>query len=272
MRRVAIAEELVGLLTRARDAAHARFQAGDAPQRDDVAAQVDWLSAQNELLAANGEVDATRASLNVLLGRPPDAPLTLAVRTEPLTVPTLDDALALADQTNADLKVLDRRIDEQNARVNLARAMQKPDAGIGGGVTFDAEPEFGVGWRANFGITLPIFTTHKAGVLLETAELQRLHAEREAVRADIGGAVAAALARAAAALSQVLAYNRDILPLTRQDEAFAQDAYQSGQTGIDALILALQRSRDRRMAGLQSLLDYGFALADLERAIRGPVR
>jgi hypothetical protein len=112
----------------------------------------------------------------------------------------------------------------------------------------------------------------KAGVLLESAELQRLHAEREAVRADIGGAVAAALVRADAALAQVTAYNRDILPLTRQDEAFAQDAYQSGQTGIDALILALQRSRDRRMAGLQSLLDYYLALADLERAIRGPVR
>jgi cobalt-zinc-cadmium efflux system outer membrane protein len=272
VRRVAIAEELVGLLTRARDAAHARFQAGDVPQRDDVAAQVDWLSAQNELLAARGEVDATRASLNVLLGQPPQAPLTLAVPPEPAVLPALDAAMAQADQVNADLKVLDRRIDEQNARVNLAKALQKPDAGIGGGVTFDAEPEFGVGWRANFGITLPIFTTHKAGVLLESAELQRLHAEREAVRADIGGAVAAALVRADAALSQVTAYNRDILPLTRQDEAFAQDAYQSGQTGIDVLILALQRSRDRRMAGLQSLLDYYLALADLERAIRGPVR
>ena len=181
MRRVAIAEELVGLLTRARDAAHARFQAGEVPQRDDVAAQVDWLSAQSEVLAARGEVDATRASLNVLLGQPPQAPLTLAVPPDPVPLPTLDAAMAQADQANADLKVLDRRIDEQNARVNLAKAMQKPDAGIGGGVTFDAEPEFGVGWRANFGITLPIFTTHKAGVLLENAELQRLHAEREAI-------------------------------------------------------------------------------------------
>ena len=271
-RRVTIAEELVGLLTRARDAAHTRFQLGEVPQRDDVAAQVDFLGAQSELLAARGEVDAIRSSLNVLLGRPPDAPLTLAPPTEPSTVPTLDAALAQAEQVNADLKVLDRQIDEQNARVNLARALQKPDAGIGGGISFDAQPEFSVGWRANFGITIPVFTTHKAGVVLETAELQRLHAEREAVRADITGAVAAALARATAALSQVTAYNRDILPLARQDEAFAQDAYQSGQTGIDALILALQRSRDRRMAGLQSLLDYYLALADLERAIRGPVR
>jgi len=272
MRRVAISEELVGLFTRARDAAHTRVEAGDAPRRDEVAAQADFLSAQNELLAARGEVDATRASLNALLGRPPDAPMTLDVPAEPTPLPALTEALARADQTNADLKLLDRRIDEQNARVNLARAMQKPDAGIGGGVTFDAQPDFDVGWRANFGITIPLFTTHKAGVQLETAELQRLNAEREAVRADITGAVAAALARAAAALSQVTAYNRDILPLTQQDEAFAQDAYQSGQTGIDALILALQHSRDRRQAGLQSLLDYYLALADLERAIRGPVR
>lgn len=272
VRRVAIAEELVGLFTRARDAAHGRFELGEVPRRDDVAAQLDFLGAQNELVAARGEVEATRASLNVLLGQPPQTPLTLAVPTEPIPVPTLDAAMAQADQVNADLRVIDRRIDEQHARVTLAKALQKPDAGIGGGVTFDAEPEFGVGWRANFGITLPIFTTHKAGVLLENAELQRLQAEREAIRADISGAVAAALSRAAAALSQVTAYNRDMLPLTQQDEAFAQDAYQSGQTGIDALILALQRSRDRRLAGLQSLLDYQNALADLERAIRGPVR
>lgn len=272
VRRVAIAEELVGLFTRARDAAHARVELGEVPRRDDVAAQADWLGAQNELVAARGEVEATRASLNVLLGQPPQTPLTLAVPSEPIPVPTLDAAMAQADQVNADLKVIDRRIDEQQALVNLAKALRKPDAGIGGGVTFDAEPEFGVGWRASFGMTLPIFTTHQAGVLLENAELQRLHAEREAIRADISGAVAASLARAASALSQVIAYNRDILPLTQQDEAFAQDAYQSGQTGIDALILALQHSRERRLAGLQSLFDYQFALADLERAIRGPVR
>jgi cobalt-zinc-cadmium efflux system outer membrane protein len=272
IRRVAIEEEVAGLFTRARDAAHARFQAGDAPRRDDIAAQADYLSAQNDLTAARGEVDATRASLNALLGRPPDAPLTLAASTEPSLVPDLAGALARVTQVNADLKLLDRQIDEQTARVNVARSLQKPDLTVGGGISFDAQPEFSVGWRANAGVTLPLFTTHKAGVTLESAELQRLQAEREAVRDVITGAVAAALARAASAQTRVTAYERDILPLTQQDEAFAQAAYQSGQTGIDALILALQRARERRLSGLQSIQDFQLALADLERAIRGPVR
>ena len=272
VRKVAIAEEVAGLYTRARDAAHARYEAGDAPRRDDVAAQADWLTAQNDLTAARGDVEATRSELNVLLGQAPGAPLTLATPAQLGPVPDLPTALAQADQQNTDLKVLDREIEEQTARVNVARSLQKPDATVGGGITFDAEPDFSVGWRADFGMTLPLFTTHKAGVALESAELGHLQAEREAVRADIEGAVASALARAASAQTQVNAYDRDILPLTQQDEAFAQDAYQSGQTGIDALILALQHARERRLAGLQALLDFHLALADLERAIKGPVR
>jgi len=272
IRRAALAEEIAGLFTRARDAAHARYEAGDVPRRDDVASQADWLGAQNDVTAARGEVDATRASLNVLLGRPPDATLTLAPAGGVAAVPDLATALSRAEQMNADLQVIDRQIAEQTARINVARSLQKPDLGVGGGISFDAEPDFSVGWRANFGVTVPLFTTHKAGVLVETAEMQRLAAQREAVRADIGAAVAAALARAAAAQAQVTAYDRDILPLTQQDEAFAQDAYQSGQTGIDALILALEHARERRLAGLQARLDFEFALADLERAIRGPAR
>jgi cobalt-zinc-cadmium efflux system outer membrane protein len=270
--RLAIAEEVASLYTRARDAAHARYEAGDVPRRDDVAAQADWFGAQNEVTAARGEVEAGRASLNVLLGRAPDSPLVLAPPASPAELPGLAAAMQRADQNNADLALIDREIAEQTARINVARAFQTPDVGLGGGVTFDAEPEFSVGWRANLGLTIPLFTTHKAGVQMESAVLDRLHAEREAVRDEIAGAVAAALARAAAAGQRLTAYTRDILPLSQQDEAFAQDAYQAGQTGIDALILALQHARDRRLAGLQALLDYQFALADLERAIRGPVR
>ena len=271
-RKAAISEEVAGLFTRARDAAHARYEAGEVPRRDDVASQADWLGAQNDLTAARGEVDATRASLNVLLGQPPNAPLALASTSAIPAVPDLAAAVARAEQTNTDLQVIDRQIAEQTARINVARSLQKPDLGVGGGISFDAEPDFSVGWRANFGVTVPLFTTHKAGVIVETAEMQRLAAEREAVHADIGAAVAAALARAAAAQAQVTTYERDILPLSQQDEAFAQDAYQSGQTGIDALILALEHARERRLAGLQARLDFESALADLERAIRGPAR
>jgi outer membrane protein TolC len=271
-RRVTIEEEVVGLFTRARNAAHERALAGDVPRRDDVAAQADLLTAQNDLTSARGEVNASREELNALLGRPPGTPIVLAPLPEAGAVPTLDDSLTRADQTNADLTLIARRIDEQNAKIGVAKSLKAPDLTVGGGVSFQGQPDFNTGWRANGVVTLPIFTTHQAGVILETAELTRLQAEREATRSQIAGAIAAALARASSASTSYTAYQRDILPLTQQDEAFAQDSYQSGQTAIDALIISLQRARERRLAGLQSLLDLQLALADLERAIRGPLR
>ncbi len=213
-----------------------------------------------------------RAELNVLLGQPSGAPIALAPLPDSGAVPELQAAMTRADESNVDLQVINRRIAEQNARINVAKSLKTPDLTLGGGISFQAQPEFGTGWRANGGITLPLFTTHAAGVALETAELSRLEAEREATRTAIGGAIAASLARASSAAGAFTSYERDILPLTQQDEAFAQDAYQSGQTGIDALIVALQRARERRLAGLQSLLDLHLALADLERAIKGPLR
>jgi cobalt-zinc-cadmium efflux system outer membrane protein len=270
--RLRITQEVSGLYIRARDAAHTRAVAGDAPRRDDVAAQADALSASADVIEAQGEVTATRASLNVLLGRPADAPLAVLLPTEGSAVPALEAVLARIDQSNADLRVLDRQIAEQDAKIGVAKSLRVPDLNAGGGLTFDNPPDFNVGWRVNFGVTVPLFTTHKAGVVLEEAELTRLKAERAATAADIRGTIVADLARATSAAQRAQIYQRDILPLSQQDEAFAQDAYQSGATGIDVLILSLQHARERRLAALQASIDLQTALADLERAINGPIR
>lgn len=270
--RLRISQEVAALFVRARDAAHTRFTAGDAPRRDDVAAQADALVAQTDVREAQGEVTATQATLNVLLGRAADAPLAVVLPMDASSIPALEAVLARLDQANTDLRVLDRQIAEQEARIRVAKSMQTPDLTAGGGISFDSPPDFNVGWRVNFGITLPLFTTHRAGVVVEQSELTRLRAERAATAAEIRGAIASDLARAAAAAERAQTYQRDILPLSQQDEAFAQDSYQSGQTGLDALILALQHARDRRLAALQATLDLQSALADLERAINGPIR
>lgn len=271
-RRGAIAREVAGLFAQARDAAHTRFTLGEGPEREDVAAQVDYLVAQNDVTAADGEAAATRAELNVLLGQPPDAPIALADTLDLRAVPTAEATLARATQINVDLRVLDRRIAEQTARVSLASAQRVPDLTAGAGVTFDAQPDFSVGWRVDFGLTVPLFTTHKSGVILENAELARLRAEREATVAEIGGAIAAALARARAAEAQVTAYQRDILPMAQRDEAFAQTAYRAGSTGLADLILSLQHARERRQAAVDAALAFHLALADLERAVAGPLK
>ena len=116
-------------------------------------------------------------------------------------------------------------------------------------------------------ITLPVFTTHRAGVLVEEAELTRLRAERAAAVARINGAIAAALARAGAARDRVARYQSEILPLALQAEQQAQVAYTAGQSGLVALVEALRTARETRQQGLQAAQDFQHALADLERAI-----
>ena len=270
--RVTLADDVRQLAARARDAARARVDAGDVPQSDLTQAELALLNSENDVTAARGEAAAGRAELAALLGQPTDTPITLADSLTGGRTPTLQEALAQATEVNAELRVLDRRIAEQAARVNLAKAMQTPDMSADSAFTYDAEPEFRYGWRVSVGVTLPIFTKHQAGVLVEQATLAQIKGERDATIAHMTGAIAAAILRANAAREQLTRYDTDILPRALEAERQAQAAYNGGQVGSPVLIQALQTARDTRQRGWQAGLDYQRALADLERAIGAAIR
>jgi cobalt-zinc-cadmium efflux system outer membrane protein len=209
--------------------------------------------------------------LNALLGLPLDAPMTLST--------PLDDAPGLvsvtlierAQASNPELAVLDRRIEEQILRVALARAMRTPDLIPEATLTRGAEPEFTTGWRAALGVTLPLLTSHRAGVLLEESTLAQLRRARDATVARITGEVAAAIAQVDAQRQQYLRYRDEILPQALEVERLAEDSYRLGQTGIAALLQALQASRDVRLQSLQVASQFQGTLADLERSIGTPI-
>ena len=227
--RARIADDLRALAQRARDAASARVVAGDVPRSDLTLADLSLANSESEVVGARGEAAATRAELNVLLGQPADTLLTLA---DPLSAGAMiapQEAFALAARSNVDVQVLDRQIDEQVAKVNLAKALTVPDVAAGGAFTYDAEPEFRFGWRFSGGVTLPVFTRHKAGVVVEESTLARLKREREALVARIAGGVSAALARATAAREQIGRYETSILPLALEAERQAEAAYTGGR-------------------------------------------
>jgi cobalt-zinc-cadmium efflux system outer membrane protein len=62
-----------------------------------------------------------------------------------------------------------------------------------------------------------------------------------------------------------------ILPQAQQVEQLAQDSYDLGQTGIAALLQALQAARDVRLRSVDAAAQFQAALADLERAIGTPL-
>ena len=270
-RRVALADDIVGLATRAREAAQARFNAGDVPRLELVLAELALVESENEASAARGEARAATGELNVLLAQPIEASIVLADDLGGGTLPSVAAALTLATAANADLLVLDRQIAEQTARRDLAVALKTPDVTAGAAYTYDAEPEFSHGYRASVALTVPLFARHTAAVTVEDAELARLKGARDATAIELGGAVVAALARATAARDQLLRSNAESLPRAEEVERMAQDSYSSGQSGLVTLLQALQFTRDVRRRNLEAGAEYQRALADLERAIGAPL-
>jgi outer membrane protein TolC len=76
---------------------------------------------------------------------------------------------------------------------------------------------------------------------------------------------------AAAQREQYVRYHDQIVPRAAEVERMAEDSYKLGQTGIAALLQALQATRDVRLRALQSALDFETALSDLERTVGSPL-
>jgi cobalt-zinc-cadmium efflux system outer membrane protein len=271
-RRVAIAQELEAIATRARDAAQERFQTGAAPRLEALQAALALSQAQNDVTAARGELTAVRGELNALLGYPGTALPALTDALEAGPVPRLSEATAQAMSGNAEVLALERQIDIQRARVALAQAARHPDPVISGTLTYDAPGEFTYGWRAGAVVAIPVFTSGRADVAVAQATLDRAIADRAARMAQIGGAVGSAVARAAAARQTVDRYQQDILVASRQIEGMAEESYRSGQTGLAAYLQTVQAAREVRQRALQAALDYQLALADVEHVMGTPLR
>jgi cobalt-zinc-cadmium efflux system outer membrane protein len=271
-RRLAETEGLLRLAERTRDVARARFASGDVPRLDVLQAELATAQAENDYQAAVGVVKGAQAGLNALLARPSlQAPIVVSGGLEDGTIPDVEATVRALLASNAEITALDRGIAEQQAKVALTRAEQVPDPTVAGTVTHDALPEFNWGWHAAVTIALPIFTRRRAAVQVEELTLDQLRAARAARAAEITGEVWAAAAKATAQQGQVQRFHDQILPQAEEVERMAEDSYRSGQTGLPALLQALQATRDVRLRALQAGADYQTALADLESAMGAPL-
>jgi cobalt-zinc-cadmium efflux system outer membrane protein len=269
--RLVILQELRDLSRRVRDSAQARFESGESPRLEVLQADLAVASAENEATAAEAAVIAATSKLNAVLGLPLETRQQLTTALGVGGPVTTDVVMDLARTGSSELAVFDRRIAEQRAKVALAQALRVPDLVPGAALTHDAQPDFTYGWRAGVAITLPIFTSHKAGVLVEENTLAQLSAQRDATLLRITGDVTAAAAIAEAQRLAYMRYRDVILPQAQEVEQLAQDSYQFGQTGIAALLQALQAARDVRLRSVDAAAQFQAALADLERAVGTPL-
>lgn len=142
---VAVADSYVASLRTHTENARNRYEFGDVPQNDYLAASVTLANAEQRLLQATNHLDYARAAYNRFLGRP----LGETVSLDPQLgmdefIPagaTLDELIARARLNRSELRALDAQEQALRSRADSVRANARPQLALTGGYMY-LENEF----------------------------------------------------------------------------------------------------------------------------------
>jgi outer membrane protein, heavy metal efflux system len=271
--RVRLAESLLDISRRVRDAAQARFETGAAPRLEVMQADLGVTRAEADLELARATRVAAQATLNAVLNQPPQSALALAGALSDFGAPIgYEQALAIATASNVDLMSLDRQISIEARRLELLRAERTPTAVLSAGALFNNPGEFSAGSRVAFNVGLPIFSRNQGEIAGSIATTAQLRTKREATLRIVENDVYGAVARIAAERRQVEAYEQRLVPTATNLETLAEESYRAGRSSVLTLLDAQRSLRDLRREALQAALDLQISMAELEEILGTPVQ
>lgn len=262
-------------LTQIREAALARYRAGQGTQADVLLAGVELAEVEQRLVELRADRESAAALLNSMLDRAPDAPTPVAARAEPATLDrSLSDLSADAARLNPRLAALREEVELARRRRHAAHLERFPDLTATFSynlVDADAMIPGSSGddqWSIGVGINLPLFRQGRAAAereatrgILETAARVAQEQNRIAYR------LREALSRLAAQRDQIALLDESILPQARQALESSRAAYASGVAEFTGVIenwnriLSLELMRERLVA------DTHASVASLAEAI-----
>ncbi len=269
---VRLAESILAIATRVRDAAQGRFEAGAVPRLEVMQADLGVGRAESDLEAARSARAAAQALLDGVLGLPPRQPLTLhGTLRDHATAPTYDAALASASTANTDLLGLDRQIAVEASRLALLRSSRTPVPVFSVSGLFNSPGDFTAAPAASVNVGLPLFSRNQGEIAASIATTAQLRAQREAARRSVETAVFAASTRVDAALRTVDTFTRRLLPVATELETLSEDSYRAGRTSVLGLLDSQRSLRDLSRDAVQAGLDLQLALAELEDLLGTPL-
>ena len=265
---VQLAEGLLDIARRVRDAAQSRFETGAAPRLDVLQADLGVTRAETDLDFAHSTRSAAQASLNGVVNLAPEQTLAVAGDLADNTAtPPYERARAVALLSNVDLVRVDREMAVEQRRVEWLRAERLPTPIFSIGGVFNAPGEFSAGLSGAVGIGLPLFSRNQGEIAQSIATTAQLRAERDARQRTVENEVFGTLARIDARRKQSDAYRQRLVPTASDLEALAEESYRAGRTSVLSVLDAQRSLRDLRREALQAALELQFAVADLEELL-----
>ena len=270
---VEIYRELLELLGHTSATAEGLYQVGRAPQQDIIKALLERTELLNKLTWAERDLSISRARLNTLMSRSPDA--LLAQPGEPAITPVdfrSSDLERIAVTQRPELRSLQSSITRSDKAVELAERNRKfPDFMVGLQYWFTPDQSTKHMYAPMLTLSIPFSPWTKDK---HDYEIEEALAERQAARANLAAMKNMALfeirdmsTKAEAAMRSISIYRDGLLPQAEQSFQAAVAAYQTGGVNFMTLLDAQRTIRDVRMGYYKSLVDYEQSRADLERAV-----
>jgi cobalt-zinc-cadmium efflux system outer membrane protein len=246
--------------------ARASYRAGRRGQQDVVRMGLELARVHGDLAHLAPELEATKAFLNSLLDRAPDAPLgppeeilppARSATTQPSTPP------ARAELTSAQLGIT-------RAEATLAAAEHTarwPSVSFGVDYMYMPMSMYRHGYNAMVAVNLPWLTGSRADETVAARETLRAEqaaftSVRNALRYDL----AQATAQLQAAVGQFEVIDRDVIGQSQRNLEAAESAYAAGNTDALTMLDALRTHLDVAVDRIRALAHVEAAAAELARA------
>jgi cobalt-zinc-cadmium efflux system outer membrane protein len=268
--RVTLATEGVTLIADVRRAAATLADSGEVPQLDLLRAEAELARAQSRLAAEKRGRERAQANLALLLGRVPDAAITVD---GPLTLAepsgTLSALAQAAIEQRPDLRASRAAARAAEAELGLARAERLfPEATIG--FKYDQAREFDSVSRSGTvtaSVPLPLFNRGRGDLERAAAERRKQAAEVGALQQAIEHEVATAHRHVAASRRIAEDYAREVLPRAERNFELLREGYGLGEFPLTDVLAGQRELVEARESYLEAVSTLNESVAALYRAL-----
>lgn len=280
--------ELMELANRICDASKTQYDAGNAPGLDVHRAKLAYIQAKMDCEQADIQVAQTKEQMNLLMGRKPDAPVSVpalpgiqATENNELLpdfnhqFPNREQLVETALKNRMELKVAQQAISVNEANLKNAIGNIIPTPRFVTGKVVERNPPSGPTTQNAFFqayIDTPILNVQQGDIARFKAMRAQLKLDRESQENQIAGQVSLAYHRVLAARQRLKTFQQEALPESESVAKISAHGYEIGQLDLNTLLDSQRANIQTKSQYFDAVLAYQLAFNDLEQAIGVPLQ
>lgn len=252
-----------------------RYETGLVTQQDVLQADVELANLEQRRIELVRMDRVAAGRINILLRRPPAAPLPppqMAVGDTALS-PDLDLLLAVAGEQRTDVSSAAARVQTEQAKLALTYKQYYPDAEFFGRYdTFWQPRSTQSDLRGQLGVRVNVPLYHQrlnAAVCEAMQQVAKAHAEHEQLMLDVQAEVQEAYEQLRESQQTVVLYAEKLIPASEQNVAAARSSYDTSKINFLDLAIAQRQLIEARDRQLQAQVELHRRRATLRRAVGG---